>query len=93
MALGDQLKAGLITPETTTYFCCPYALTQRPNVSTIRQAVSEPLVPTARKREITGILPDPIASPVRKLSTTVKPSRARSSSSHREHRGATDQEI
>jgi hypothetical protein len=75
MALGDQLKAELTYPETTTYVCL-YALTQRPNVSTIRQAVSEPLVPTARKREITDIPPDRIASPVRKLSATVKPSQS-----------------
>jgi hypothetical protein len=51
-ALSEQLKDGVTTPETTTYFCCLYALTQRPNMSTIRQAVSQPLVPNARKCEI-----------------------------------------
>jgi predicted dienelactone hydrolase len=38
--------------------------------------VSELLVPTARKREIPGIMPNPIASPVRKLSATVRPSQS-----------------
>jgi hypothetical protein len=45
---------------------------QRLNISIIRQGISEPLVLTARKPEVTDLITDDIASPVRKLSATVR---------------------
>jgi serine/threonine protein kinase len=69
--LVAQLKAGLTTPDTTTYFCCLYPLTQRPEASAIRQAVSDPLIPSARKREINRM-----ASPIRRMSVTIRPSQS-----------------
>jgi hypothetical protein len=74
--LGEQLTAGLTTPETTIYFCCLYPLTERPDTKALRQAISEPLIPAARKREAPDIMLDPIASPVRRLSATVRPSQS-----------------
>jgi hypothetical protein len=74
--VGEQLTAGLTTPETTIYFCCLHPLTERPDTKTLRQAVSEPLIAAARRREAPDNMLDPIASPGKKLSATIRSSQS-----------------
>jgi hypothetical protein len=74
--LVEQLKSGLTTADTATYFCCLYPLTEGPETRTIRQALSEPLMQSAGKPEIDDILLDPIATPVKRMSAILRPAQS-----------------